>query len=175
MVDLEGGWGGITPLNDIQNFCPSLEKAAQIIRTHGAYAIFTTGGESLYPHRAECAARYAVWASPYGHGTVHVQSQPYENDPATFVNIIKENTAWARSVAPHVRISFGVTTNPRFSPTASTMFAAWQAGMQYLSTIESGPRCWLNIVPTVSADGTVDWSPAVDMASAFLSDVQGTS
>jgi hypothetical protein len=166
LVDLEH-WQ-LTPRHELDHFCYFLEKAARIIRAHDAYAIFTTGGQSLWQHRAACAARWAVWASPHGDGTVHIQSQPYEDDLATFMHVIQENTLWARAAAPRVHLSFGVSTNQRYLPSAQSMYAAWKAAEAYLSQSEYAPRCWLNIIPTVSADGSADWSGAVAMAQSFL-------
>jgi hypothetical protein len=166
LVDLEN-WP-LTPTNELDHFCYFLKKAARIIRAHGAYAIFTTGGQSTWQYRAACAARWAVWASPQGQGTVHIQSQPYEDALATFMDVIRENTRWAKAAAPEVRLSFGVSTNSRYLPSAPSMFAAWKAAEAYLSRREYEPRCWLNIIPTVSADGSADWSGAVAMAESFL-------
>jgi hypothetical protein len=166
LVDLEH-WR-LTPPHELEHFCYFLKNAARIIRAHGAYAIFTTGGQSTWQYRAACAARWAVWASPQGQGTVHIQSQPYEDDLITFMHVIRENTRWAKAAAPRVRLSFGVSTNPHYLPSAPSMYAAWKAAEAYLSRREYEPRCWLNIVPTVSADGSADWSGAVAMAQSFL-------
>lgn len=152
------GWT-ITPTAEYQNQCKAFADAAALIKAAGATAIMAPSN----PRRqdlVQCAARAA--ATTGGEVMVHLQVQPWETDLSTYMHYLRQATRWAHAAVPGITVSFGVSTNPKYSATAHKMFYAWQAATGYLGL---AAPCWLNIVPVKDAE--------VTMAARFLSLVYG--
>jgi hypothetical protein len=78
------------------------------------------------------------------------------------MHVLRQGTRCVHLAEPGMTVRFGVSTNPKYSPTAWRMWQAWLSATGYLGI--SAP-CWLNIVPVKDTE--------ITMASRFLNYVYG--
>lgn len=153
------GWK-LTPADEVQHECTAMNQAADIIKSNGATAIMAPSTDAK-EWLMQCAAKAA--AKTDGEVMVHLQIQPLETDLSTYMHRLRQATRWVHSVEPGMTVSFGVSTNPKYSPTAWKLYKAWLSATGYLGL--SAP-CWLNVIKPTS-------STAIKMATRFVGYVYG--
>jgi hypothetical protein len=142
-----------TPGSEQVHPCRAMDEAAAIIRQAGAMPVLAPPG--MQPWKLQCAATAAG-----NGGYVHLQLQPFEVTKA-FVSDLSKDAAVIHAANPNALVSFGISTNPKYKPTATIMCSAYQAAEQAVP----GAPAWLNVVPWPGHPG---WRKAVRMATAFL-------
>jgi hypothetical protein len=145
------GWQ-LTPADEFEHQGTAFKAAAAIIKQAGAVAIFAPS-DPTNQRWVQCAARHT--AETGGGVMVHLQTQPWESTLDDFMHVLRRATRWVHDVQPGMTVSFGVSTNPKYSPTAWKMWQDWLNAQGYLG---GAAPCWLDIIKPTS-------STAVTMAT----------
>jgi hypothetical protein len=149
----------LTPTLEYDHQCKAIFEAASLIKAAGATAIIAPSTPTKQ-WLVECAARAAALTS--GEIMIHLQTQLWETT-SDFMHVLRQATRWAHDAQPGITVSFGLSTNPKYSPTAWRLWQAWQEAQSYLG---GNAPCWLNVIKPTD-------STAITMANRFLEHVYG--
>lgn len=138
-----------TPLNEQQHPCEYMKEFTSLAHSHEFISIMAPdqnlmqpGGmiQSNYPGNEtenwQSYVRYGMAACAVRTGTdwYHIMSQPFEShwccNPAgnaqgsesDFINFVQQAALQARATNPKVKITMGLSTNPRYNPTPQTLY-----------------------------------------------------
>lgn len=154
LLDIEK-WD-LTPDAEYEAECDAAAAFGKQARAAGAVPVMSLNFTTTW--RIRCAAKAAGRG-----GIVHAGAQGAQMRPATLAARLTTVRDAARGQVPGIAISSGVSTNPKYKPTAEGMHAAWAAAQAILGP---GSWCWLNVIPPGAP-------AAIAMANEFLAITHG--
>jgi hypothetical protein len=76
----------------------------------------------------------------------HLGAQGREASETVFVNFLTQASLQARAVNRNIQLSYGLSTNPNYHPTAENLYQAW-ADASAIEALTARPyKAWLNVI-----------------------------